>query len=124
MAWTFSNLARKAAADGIAALLNSGTVLLSTSGDVELAVPTFGATAFGAATNASPAVATANAFTADSSITAGTIGKIALRNSSAVAIMSGTVGVGTGDFQVADAVIPSGATSVNITSLTLSVSLS
>jgi hypothetical protein len=124
MAWTFSNSARKAACDGIAALFDGGNVLLTTSGDAELANPTFNATAFGAATTADPAVATANAFTADSSVTAGTIGKIALRTSGNAAVMSGTVGVGSGDFQVADNVIPAGATSVNITSMTLSLTLS
>ena len=123
MAWTYHNSARAAALNGICALLNSGNVRLLTSGDVELAAPTFGSTAFGTATTAAPSVATANALTADTSITAGTIEKIAFRTSGGTAIKSGTVGVGSGDFQVSDNVIPAGATSVNLTSLTFSLTL-
>ena len=123
MAWTYANSARAAALDAITALLNSGNVLLTTSADAELANPVFGNPAFGSATSAAPSVATANSLTADTSVTAGTIGKIAFRNSSNAAITSGTGGVGSGDFQVADNVIPSGATSVNLTSLTFSLTL-
>ena len=123
MAWTYSNSARAAALNGITALLNGGNARLLTSGDVELAAPVFGSPAFGVATTASPSVATANALTADTSITAGTIGKIAFRTSAGTAIKSGIVGVGSGDFQVSDNVIPLGATSVNLTSLTFSLTL-
>lgn len=123
MAWTIANEVKKAALDGITPLFNSGTVLLTTSADAELAAPTFGSTAFGAATTASPSVATANALTADASITPGTIGKIAFRTSGAAVRINGTVGVGTGDFQVSDNVIPGTATSVNLSSLTFSLQI-
>lgn len=124
MAWTIANAVRKAANDGIAALLNSGQARLLTSGDVELAMPTFNATAFGAATTANPSVATANTFTADSSVTAGTIAKVDFRTSGGVTLIAGSVGVGSGDFQISDNVIPGGATSVTVSALTLSLSLS
>lgn len=123
MAWTITNEVKKAALDGITPLFNSGTVLLTTAADAELAVPTFGATAFGAATTASPSVATANALTADATITSGTIGKIAFRTSGAAVRINGTVGVGTGDFQVSDNVIPGTATSVNLSALTFSLQI-
>ena len=123
MAWTITNEIKKAALDGITPLFNSGTVLLTTAADAELAVPTFGATAFGAATTASPSVATANALTADATITSGTIGKISFRTSGAAVRINGTVGVGSGDFQVSDNVIPGTATSVNLSSLTFSLQI-
>ena len=123
MAWTYDNSARVAALNAICALLNGGKAFLLTSGDDELAAPTFGSPAFGSGTSAAPSVATANALTADSSVTAGTIGKIVFKTSGGTAIKSGTVAVGSGDFQVADNVIPAGATSVNLTSLTFSLTL-
>ena len=123
MAWTYNDGVRKAALDGITTLFNSGNVLLSTAADAELAIPTFAADAFGNATTAAPSVATAAGLTADTTVTAGTIGKIAFRNSSNTSLISGTVGVGSGDFQVTDNVIPAGATSVNLTSLTFSLTL-
>lgn len=124
MAWTYDNSARKAALDAICALLNNGTARLTTSADAELATPTFGATAFGAATTAAPSVAVANALSADATVTPGTIGKIKFYASNgSTVVKQGTVGVGSGDFQVADNVIPAGATSVNITSLTFSLTL-
>lgn len=124
MALTISNEVRKAALDGITALLNSGQFRLLTSGDSELAMPTFGSTAFGAATTASPSVATANSLTADTTITPGTIGKFDLRTSGGSSRIAGTVGVGSGDLQVSDNVIPGTATSVNVSSFQLSLQLS
>lgn len=124
MALTIANEVRKAALDGITALFNSGQFRLLTAGSSELAMPTFNATAFGAATTASPSVATANAFTADTTVTAGTIGLFDLRTSGGVSRIAGTVGVGTGDLQVSDNVIPGTATSVNISSFQLSLQLS
>lgn len=123
MALTIAAEVKKAACDGITALFNSGQFRLLTGADAELAMPTFGATAFGAATTASPSVATANALTADATITAGTIGKFDLRTSGAASRIAGTVGVGSGDLQVTDNVIPGTATSVNVTSFTLSLQL-
>jgi hypothetical protein len=123
MAWTIANEVKKAALDGITALFNSGQIRLLTAGSSELAMPTFGATAFGAATTASPSVATANTMTADATITAGTIGLIDFRTSGGASRISGSVGVGTGDFQVSDNVIPGTATSVNLSSLTFSLQI-
>jgi hypothetical protein len=124
MALTIANEVRKAALDGITALLNSGQFRLLDAGVAELAMPTFNATAFGAATTASPSVASANAFTADSSITAGTIATFDIRTSGGVSRIAGTVGVGAGDLQVADNVIPGTATSLTLSSFSLSLQLS
>lgn len=124
MAFTIANAVRKAALDGVCALFNSGNIKLMTSGDAELAIPTFAATAFGAATEASPSVATAAALTKDESVTDGTVAKVEFRNSGNTALISGSVGVGSGDWQVTDNVIPATAVSVNVTGLTFSLAMS
>jgi hypothetical protein len=113
MAISVANEFKKACLDGGLALLNSGQFRLLTSGDSELANLTFGSTAFGAATTASPSVATSAAITADSSVTAGTIAKFELRTSGGSNRITGSVGVGSGDLQVSDNVIPGSATSVS-----------
>jgi hypothetical protein len=125
MALTIANECRKAALDGITALLNGGQFRLLTSGDVELANLTFAATAFAGASVASPSVAVSNTITADNTVTSGTIGKFDLRTSGGVSRIAGTVGVGSGDLQVSDNVVPGTATSVTCTGgLQLSLQLS
>ena len=125
MALTIANECRKAGLDAITALLNGGSFLLTTSADAELAVLPLSATAFAAASTANPSVAVSNSITADTSVTAGTIAKFALRTSAAAARISGSVGVGTGDLQVSSVTIPGGATEVSCTGgLTLSLQLS
>jgi hypothetical protein len=113
MTISVANEFKKAALDGGLALLNSGQFRLLTSADAELANLTFGATAFAAASTASPSVAVSNSITADASITAGTIAKFELRTSGGANRITGSVGVGTGDLQVSDTVIPGTATSVS-----------
>lgn len=108
-----ANECKAAALNGLCALLNSGQFRLLTSADAELANMTFASTAFGSATTASPSVATSNAITADASVTAGTVTKFELRTSGGATRLSGSVGVGTGDIQVSDNVIPGTATSVS-----------
>lgn len=120
---SYANETKAAALNGITALFNSGTFRVLTSGDAELAAPVFNSTAFGAATTASPSVATANALTQDTSITAGTFTKFEMRTSGAANRITGSVGVGSGDIQVADNVIPATATSFNISGLTISLQI-
>lgn len=109
MALTIANECRKAALDGMAAVLSGGDVRFDTSGDAELA--TLPIASIGAATTASPSVAVLT-MTADATPTDGTIAKFLIRTSGAATRISGSVGVGSGDFQVSDNVIPSGATEV------------
>lgn len=124
MAWTVNSLVDQAACSAIGALFNGGSVRLTDSGASELAAPAFNATAFGTPTNAHPSVAAANAFTGDASFTAGTIANIAFRNSGGTTLISGTVGVGSGDFQVSSADIPgSGVDYVSLSALNLTVSM-
>ena len=123
MALTINAACDKAAVDAIAALFNSGKFVLNSSAPAELAAPTFGATAFGAGTSASPSVATAEALTKDSSVTAGTVAGFDMQTSGAASRISGTVGTDSGDFRVSSVTIPAGAVSVNITGLTLSLEL-
>ncbi len=87
---TLSTAGRNAACDGIVDLLNSGTLELQTSGDVEVATLTFAATAFGAA---STGVATAGTITSDTSATGGTASKGIMKTSGAAEIASLTAGV-------------------------------
>ena len=125
MALTIANEVRKAALDGITPLLNSGRFVLQATGPSTLATLTFGATAFAAASTASPSVALSNAITASPSATAGTITLFRLETSGSAVRINGTVGVGSGDLQVTDNVIPGGTTSVTCTgSLSLSLQLS
>ena len=124
MAISVANECKAAALAGMAALLNSGQFRLLTGADAELANLTFASPAFGTPTTASPSVATSNTITADSGVTAGTIAKFELRTSGGGTRISGTVGVGTGDLQVSDAVIPGTATSVSCPGgLTLSLQI-
>lgn len=113
MAISVANECKAAALNGITALLNSGQFRLLNSSDAELANLAFGSTAFAAASTASPSVAGSNAITADSSVTAGTIAKFELRTSGGANRITGSVGVGSGDLQVSDTVIPGTATSVS-----------
>lgn len=128
MAWTtIDNTIHKAACDGIVALFNSGYVKLIESPSTELARPQFGATAFGAATAANPAVATANSFTADTSVTAGTITLCEfLASNGSTVLLAGSVGTSGADLVLSSVTIPSGATSVTFTdsSFTFSVAVS
>lgn len=127
MALTIDNTVRKAALDGITALLNAGQFRLLTAGDVELANLTFAATAFNPASTASPSVAVSGTITADNTVTSGTIAKFDLRTSGGASRIAGsvsTVAAGTGDLQITDTVVPGTATSVTCTGgLTLSLQL-
>lgn len=91
--------ARNAGADAITALLNNGDIRFETSGDNEVSVNDFGATAFAAA---SSGVATANAIADDSSTIEGDIDHAVLRDSGETPVMNATVSVtgGGGDFQM------------------------
>lgn len=109
MAWTIANEFRKAALDGGLAILSGGSVRFDTSGDAELA--SLPIASIGAATTASPAVAVLS-LTADTSVTDGTIAKVLFRTSGSATRLNGSVGVGSGDLQVSDNVIPVGATQV------------
>lgn len=128
MALTIANECRKAALDAITALLNGGSFQLTNTaggGGTELALLPLNATAFGAATTASPSVAVSNSITADTSVTAGTILGFNLRTSGAANRISGNVGTSGSDLNVTNNVIPSGATEVSCTGgLTLSLQLS
>jgi hypothetical protein len=125
MALTISNEVKKAALDGITPLFNNGFFGLYSAADAELAKLTFGATAFAAASTASPSVAASNSITADNSVTAGTITKFQLQTSGSALRINGTVGVGSGDLQVTDNVVPANATQVSCTGgLSLSLQLS
>ena len=123
MALTIANECRKAALDGITALLASGKFVLQSAGPVERATLTLPAS-WGAASTSSPSTATATGITADSSVTPGTITLFQLQTSGSAVRINGTVGVGSGDLQVTDNVIPVGATEVSCTGgLTLSLQL-
>jgi hypothetical protein len=93
-----------------------GTLVLQTSGDVEVATLTFGNPAFGAAASGT---ATANAITADSSATGGTIAKARWKNAAGTdkVICSVTATGGGGDIQL-NSVVTSAGQQVSLSSLT------
>ena len=124
MALTIADAFEQACLNAGLALLNSGQFRLLTSGDAELAMPTFGSTAF-AASSGNPASATSNAITKDTSITAGTIAKFDLRTSGGVSRIAGSVGTSGADLNVTDNVIPGTATEVTCDAgLTITLALS
>lgn len=114
MAVTHPTATRNGLADFIVDQLNSGTVEIQTSGDVEVATLTFGATAFGAA---AAGVATANAITSDTNATGGTAAKAQLKTSGATAIVNCSVGTSGEDINLSSVSIGAGDT-VSISSLT------
>lgn len=126
-----SNAAANAAADAMAALLNTGYLRIydgtqATDADTALGAQTllaelrFGATAFGAA---SAGVATANAITADSSANAtGTASWFrCLKSDGTTVVYDGSVGTATSDL-VLNTVSIVAAASVTVTALTLTES--
>ncbi len=124
MTISVANEMKAAALNGMTALLNSGQFRLLNASDAELANLGLNATAFAAASVASPSVALSNSITPDTSITAGTVTKFEMRTSGGANRLTGTVGVGSGDFQVSDNVIPGTATSVSCPGgLTLSLQI-
>jgi len=114
MAVTHPTATRNGIADYVVDQLDSGTIEIQTSGDVEVATLTFGATAFGAA---AAGVATANAITSDSSATGGTAAKAQLKTSGSTAIVNCAVGTSGSDINLSSVTIGAGDT-VSISSLT------
>ena len=96
----------------------TGTLVFRTSGDVEVATLTFSATAYGAAVGPT---ATANAITADSNATGGTIAKAAqvgVTNGDVI-LCSVTATGGGGDIELNSVVVSAGQ-QVSVSSLTYS----
>jgi hypothetical protein len=117
MAITLQNNARNAAADAIAALHDSGTLVFQTSGDATVATIGFASTAFGAA---SSGTATANTMTPDTNAAGGTTTKFITRTSASATILAGTVGTSGTDITIDNTVVPSGVT-VDLTSFSITV---
>ena len=116
MAVTHETAARNGIANYIVDQLDSGTIVFNTSGDVEVATCTFGATAFG---DGAAGVATANAITADSSATGGVTTKAVLKTSGATAVVNCSVGATSSgeDIELSSTTIGAGDT-VTISALT------
>ena len=120
MAVTHPTLVRTGIADFVVDQLDEGTppgtLVMQTSGDVEVATLTFSNPAFGAAV---AGVATAGAITADSDATGGTIAKARLKNAAGTdkIICSVTATGGGGDITLNSVIISAGQ-QVSLTSLT------
>ena len=114
---TLEDIARNAAVDAIAALCNSGTMEFQTSGDNEVAICTFGATAFGGAASGT---ATANAISDDADATGGTIDHCVFKKSDTSPILEATCTLsgGGGDLILTSLVIGVDDV-VSVTSLTM-----
>jgi hypothetical protein len=123
MATTLSETAGNAACNAVVDLLDGGTLVVATSGDVEVATITFGTPAYGAAASG---VATAEATTEDSDATGGTAALAIFKTSGAAELMrctvSGSGGAGDILLNTVSADIPAAAV-VNVTSLTHTVTV-
>lgn len=119
MAVTLATIGRDAAVEAATDLLNSGDILFQTAAHAEVAICTFGATAFGAAATG---VVTANAIADDTSAILGTVSHAHLRNSGSADVMEATATAsgGGGDFIFTSLAIGTGDT-VSVTSLTVTM---
>jgi hypothetical protein len=111
---TYDDELRKVAADAMLALFNNGSLRFLTSGDSPLATLGFSATAFPAASTASPSVSTSNAITPDGSPTPGTFTKVQLRKSDAAVRVTASVGTSGAELIVTSNVLPSNVDSVSM----------
>lgn len=124
----FDNAVRQAALNAICALLNSGNFQLTSATNgagTSLAVLPLSATAFAAASLASPSVAASNPITAVAPAATGTVLGFNLRTSGNANRLSGSVDTsGTPDLTVTNNVIPAGTSQVSCTGgLTLSLQM-
>jgi hypothetical protein len=123
---TLSNAAAKAACDAIVDLVDAGSGAVRgvkfLDGAAEVANCLFSDTAaFGAATTASPAVATAGTIADDTSATAGTIDGVVIQNKDGTAIITCTIATtSSADFQIGGLTIGEGDT-VGVSALTVSM---
>jgi len=118
MALTHTTAARNGLADYIVDQLDSGNLVIMTSGDVEVATLPLNATAFGAAASG---IATANAITSDTSATGGTAALFKLETSGTTEVVRGTVGTSGADLNLSSVTIGAGDT-VSVSSLTYTAS--
>lgn len=124
MAITLSNAAAKAMADALVDLVDAGgagTLTLHESDNTEVASLALSATAFGAATTASPAVATAAAITDDSDADGGDLsgGYHRFNNNAGTEVWRGSVGTSGADLNLSTLTIGAGAV-VSCSSYTVS----
>lgn len=103
----------------------SGDFKLFTSQDNPLAEVIFGNPAFGSASGSGPvtAVQSGTTITTQALPTTGDIGKGQFRNRANVVVATFSIGVGTGDLQVGSVTINQGASSVDISGLTLTLTV-
>jgi hypothetical protein len=131
MAIVISAAAQQAMLNALTALIDggsgdaSGDFRLLTSGDVFLADVIFSNPAFGAATGAGPvsAVQSGSTITTGSLPISGDIGKGQFRNRANTVVASFNIGVGTGDLQVGSVTIGTGASSVDVSGLTIQLTV-
>lgn len=131
MAIVLSADAQKAMLNALTALIDAGSgdqygdFQLLTSGDNPLAEVIFSNPAFQTATGTGPVSATQNGSTITTSSlpTSGDIGKGRFRNRSNTVIATFNVGVGTGDLQVGSVTINQGASSVDVSGLTITLTV-
>lgn len=113
--------ARNAACDAIVDLIDAGaaagTLVFQTSADVEVATLTFSDPAFG---GAAAGVATANAITADTDATGGTVAQASAFDSDGNKVVEFTVGTSGADINLSSLTIGAGDT-VSVSSLTVTV---
>ena len=104
--------------DLIDAGAGAGNLIFQTAADAEVATLPFSDPAFGAADGS--AIATANAITADTTATAGTIEHAKFFDSNSLEVLECSCGIGTGDIQLSSLTIATNDT-VSVSNLTYTV---
>jgi hypothetical protein len=125
MATTAPDATLNAACDAIADLADAGagagSLVLKTSGDVEVATLTLSDPAFG---NAAAGVATADTITSDTSATGGVAAKGVIEDSDANEVITGAAGAGGSgaEFEISGGTTIGAGATVSCSSLTITVS--
>lgn len=118
MAVTHPTTVRNGIADYVVDLIDAGagagSLIINTSGDVEVATLTFSDPAFG---GAAAGVATASAITDDTNATGGVAAKFVIEDSNGTDVCYGSVGTSGEDINLSTTTIVAGDT-VSISSLT------
>lgn len=119
---TLSATAAKAACDAIVDLVDSGNILFTTAADATVCEIALSATAFGAATSASPSVATlADTPLTSDGATAGTVTKGKFRTSGDAERWTDTVGTASAGIILTSNVLGTGD-KIELTTYTMTVS--
>lgn len=110
MAITMTDALKNALLTTVGSQLSGGTLVLQTSGDVEVATLTLSSASSNALNTPSGGSATFKTITADSSATGGTVAKFTMYTSGSAAQYSGAVATSGSDLDIDNTSVSAGAT--------------